>query len=116
MATERKHSWRLTAAQLIVTGGALAAAAVHLMQPTAKIDGVLLGLPAVAATPWLGSFPESAEGACPGLADVSGHHSPARDGPLLRPVAAHQQPEPRTEVVTGPCPRLLAAGGGRSWG
>jgi hypothetical protein len=63
MGTGRKNSWRLTAAQLVVTGGALVAAAFHLMQPTAKIDGVLLGLLAVAAAPWLGSFLESVEGA-----------------------------------------------------
>jgi len=63
MGTGRKNSWRLTAAQLIVTGGALAVATAHLMRPAAKIDGVLLALLAVAVVPWLGPFLESVEGA-----------------------------------------------------
>jgi len=63
MGTGHKHSWQLTVIQLIVTGGALAVAAAHLMRPTAKIDGVLLALLAVAVVPWLGPFVESVEGA-----------------------------------------------------
>ena len=48
---------------MVVTVGALAVAAVHLMRPAVKIDGVLLGLLAVAIIPWLGSIFESVEGA-----------------------------------------------------
>jgi hypothetical protein len=46
-----------------VTLAAMAIAAVHLSRPTVKIDGVLLGLLAVAVVPWLGSIFESVEGA-----------------------------------------------------
>jgi hypothetical protein len=55
-------SWRPMATRLTVTVSALAVAAVHLMRPTARIDGILLGLLAVAVVPWLGSVFESVEG------------------------------------------------------
>lgn len=49
--------------RIVVTVAALVVAAVHLIRPTAKIDGVLLGLLVVAVLPWLGSIFESVEGA-----------------------------------------------------
>jgi hypothetical protein len=48
---------------MVVTAVALAIAVTHLMRPSAKIDGVLLGLLAVAVLPWMGSIFESVEGA-----------------------------------------------------
>jgi hypothetical protein len=62
MRTAHGNPWRPMATRLAVTVCALAVAAVHLMRPTAKIDGVLLGLLAVAVVPWLGSVFESVEG------------------------------------------------------
>ena len=54
---------KLYVIRLIVTLAALTFAAVHLMRPAMKIDGVLLALLAVAVLPWLGSIFESVEGA-----------------------------------------------------
>jgi hypothetical protein len=48
--------------RIMVTVTALAIAAIHLVRPTSRIDGVLLGLLAVAVLPWLGSIFDSVEG------------------------------------------------------
>ena len=57
------NGWRLFTIRISVTVGAVTFAAVHLARPNVKIDGVLLGLLAVAVLPWLGSIFESVEGA-----------------------------------------------------
>jgi hypothetical protein len=63
MSRRLDDSWKPFLIRLVVTAGALIVALMHLMRPTAKIDGVLLGLLAVAVLPWMGSVFESVEGA-----------------------------------------------------
>lgn len=53
---------------IIVTVSALIIALVHLLLPTAKIDGVTLGLLALAALPWLSPFIKSVE--IPGVGKI----------------------------------------------
>lgn len=47
--------------RLLVTGVALAAAAVHLIWPRLKLDGIIVALLIVAVLPWLGAVFESLE-------------------------------------------------------
>jgi hypothetical protein len=59
----KDQSSRSSIIPIVVTVVALAIAAVHLMWPKMKIDGVLLGLLVIAVLPWMGSVFESVEGA-----------------------------------------------------